>query len=214
MKDPSLPRDDRRTDHKNVILSVAKNLRSKSMGVEIEKKFLINSLPEDLNRYPFHMIEQGYLNVYPAIRVRREDDICYMTYKGDLLHDDPQNAGSRGDIGKVEYNLPLDAASYKHMVSKADGNLIRKKRYLLPLNQDAYTIEYLDRRPELSEMMENGDLKIELDVFEEPFMGQIIAEVEFPDEEAAREYKKADWFGKEVTGDKNYSNAYMSSLKL
>ena len=184
------------------------------MGVEIEKKFLIKDLPKDLGEYPFHLIEQGYLNVYPAIRVRREDDIFYMTYKGDRVDDGSRNADGPGNIGKVEYNMLLDKKSYEHMLSKADGNIICKRRYLIPLNRDAYTIEYLDRRPEIANMLEAGEIRIELDVFDEPFKGQILAEVEFPDEESAREYKPAEWFEREVTGDKNYSNAYMSSLKF
>ena len=30
--------------------------------MEIERKFLISKLPEDLNAYPYHQIEQGYLS--------------------------------------------------------------------------------------------------------------------------------------------------------
>jgi CYTH domain-containing protein len=197
------------------------------MGVEIERKFLIKNPPEDIDRYPYHVIEQGYLNVRPAIRVRREDDVYYMTYKGEIvgvkdhtgldnerfmeIHEDKAH-DVRDRIGKVEYNMALDAASYDHMVRKADGNIIKKKRYLVPLNKDAYDAEYLMKRPELKDMMESGEIKIELDVFEEPFGKTVVAEVEFPDEEAALNYRPASWFGEEVTGDPKYSNAYMSSL--
>lgn len=197
------------------------------MGVEIERKFLIKDPPEDLDKYSYHVIEQGYLNVRPAIRVRREDDYYYMTYKGEtvgvkdhsgldnerfmeIYEDKDHDVEDR--IGKVEYNMALDPASYDHMVRKADGNIIRKKRYLIPLNEDAYESEYLKTRPELKEMMKSGGIKIELDVFDEPFDGTVVAEVEFPDEEAAAGYKPASWFGEEVTGDPKYSNAYMSSL--
>ena len=171
------------------------------MGVEIEKKFLIKELPEGLEEYPFHIIEQGYLNVYPAIRVRREDEKYYMTYKGDTV-----GLG----IGKTEYNMPLDKASYEHLVTKADGNIIRKKRYLIPLNGDAFSGEYTDRHPGLVKMIEDGEIKIELDAFDEPYKGFVLAEVEFPDEETAAAYVPAGWFGEEVTGDRRYSNAQMS----
>ena len=177
------------------------------MGVEIEKKFLVKELPSDLTEYPFHVIEQGYLNVDPAIRVRREDEKYYMTYKG-------ARSVIEGSIGQVEYNMPLDEASYKHMVSKADGNMIRKTRYLIPLNADAYDKEYLDLYPELSQDIKEGRIKIELDVFKAPFEGRVIAEVEFPDEDAAKNYRPASWFSEEVTGDRRYSNAYMSTEKL
>ena len=178
------------------------------MGLEIERKYLVKELPQGLDGYPFHTIEQGYLNVYPAIRVRREDDIYYMTYKSDNKEADA------GDIGKTEYNMPLDAASYEHMVSKADGNMIRKTRYLIPLNEDAFTQEYLKINTGLAGLIENGNILIELDVFKAPFEGRMIAEVEFPDEESARNYRPAVWFGEEVTGDHRYSNAYMSKERV
>ena len=172
------------------------------MGVEIERKFTVRHLPEDLDRYPFHTIEQGYLNVDPAIRVRREDDSYYMTYKNKgmyaekITEETSAQQGADGSsteqqepIGSTEYNLPLDKESYEHMLTKADGNIIRKKRYLIPA--------------------ENG-LTIELDVFDEPYKGTIIAEVEFPSEEAAAAYKPAEWFDEDVTGNPEYSNAKMS----
>ena len=209
--------------HKNLGNSSGKE----KMGVEIERKFLVRSLPENLDKYPYHVIEQGYLNVRPAIRVRREDDIYYMTYKGEIVGskdhlgldnerfmdmNEEKGAGVTERIGKVEYNMALDPASYDHMLSKADGNIIRKKRYLIPINGDAFTGEYLKERPELTGMMESGQIKIELDVFDDPFGGMVIAEVEFPDEEAAAAYRPAAWFLEEATGDPKYSNAYMSSL--
>lgn len=181
-------------------------IKVQDMGVEIEKKFLVSRLPEDTESYPFHVIEQGYLNVYPAIRVRREDDIYYMTYKGDAV---PDKNNERG-IGKLEYNMSLDKASYEHMVEKADGNIIRKKRYLIPLNPDAFSEGYLEKRPDIKKAVSEGDIRIELDVFDAPFEGTVIAEIEFPDEDSARNYKSAGWFDKEVTGDHRYSNAHMS----
>ncbi|MCH4191905.1 MAG: adenylate cyclase [Butyrivibrio sp.] len=169
--------------------------------MEIEKKFTVSRLSEKLENYPFHIIEQGYLNVHPAIRVRKEDDQYYMTYKG------------HGTVAHEEYNLALDEASYRHLLEKADGSVIRKKRYLIPLNADAYTAEYLEKNPELAEQISAGQIKIELDIFEAPFAGKTVAEVEFPTEEAAEAYHQADWFKAEVTGEKEYSNAYMSSIK-
>ena len=197
------------------------------MGVEIERKFIVRSLPDDLDKYPYHVIEQGYLNVRPAIRVRREDDIYYMTYKGEIVGSkdhlgldnerfmegsDQKGSEVAERIGKVEYNMALDPASYDHLVRKADGNIIRKKRYLIPLNEDAFTPEYLKEYPELAGKIGSGEVKIELDVFDEPFKGTVVAEVEFPDEKAAADYRPASWFDEEVTGDPKYSNAYMSSL--
>ncbi len=177
------------------------------MGIEIEKKFMVKCLPEELNKYTFHMIEQAYLNVHPAIRVRREDDIYYMTYKG-------AHSQNEGEIGQVEYNMPLDKESYERLSSKAEGNVIKKKRYLIPLNDDAYTTDYLADHKELKRKIEELEVKIELDVFEDMFDGRVIAEVEFPDEESAKMYRPASWFEREVTGDPKYSNASMSMEKI
>lgn len=150
------------------------------MGIEIEKKFLIKELPEDLDRYPYHIIEQAYLTTNPVIRVRREDDEYYMTYKG----------GGKDDtaLAHTEYNLPLTKEAYDTLKSKADGNIITKKRVLIPFHK--YTIE--------------------LDIFDPPFAPLIVAEVEFDSVEEANGFIEPDWFKEEVTGQKIYSNSYMS----
>lgn len=96
--------------------------------MEIERKFLIPSLPDDLSTYDHHHIEQGYLCTAPVVRIRKEDDLYYMTYK------------SKGMMVREEYNLPLTKESYDHLKPKADGIVISKTRYLIPYN-DALTIE-------------------------------------------------------------------------
>ena len=199
------------------------------MGIEIEKKFTVKEIPFELEQYPYHEIEQGYLNVHPAIRVRREDDIYYMTYKGNIpLRDKDYGPEERNEnvrqatdvhdvsdnIGQTEYNMPLDKESYENLARKADGNVIRKRRYLIPLNEIAFSADYLEKDPSTKNAVESGDIKIELDIFKEPFEGRILAEVEFPSEEAARNYKPADWFYEDVTGDRRYSNSQMSTEKI
>lgn len=146
--------------------------------MEIERKFLIKKLPESLETYPSHYIEQAYLNVSPVVRIRREDEEYYMTYKGSGL------------MAREEYNLPLDAASYAHLLGKADGNIITKRRYLIPCAP--YTAE--------------------LDVFEGFFEGLRLAEVEFPTIEEAERFVPPEWFGEDVTYDGRYHNSYMSTL--
>ena len=91
------------------------------MGKEIERKWLLRSVPEDLESYPHHVIEQGYLNTSPVVRIRRQDDTYILTYKGGGL------------MERVEYNLPLDRDSYEHLKEKVDGVLISKTRYVIPL---------------------------------------------------------------------------------
>lgn len=87
---------------------------------EIERKFLIPALPENLGSYPCLEIEQGYLCTEPVIRIRKQDSSYFLTYK------------SKGLMIREEYNLPLTAEAYEHLKAKIDGRLISKKRYLLP----------------------------------------------------------------------------------
>ena len=94
---------------------------------EIERKYLVKQVPENLASYPFHEIEQGYLCTEPVVRIRRQDEEYYLTYK------------SKGLMIREDYNLPLTKDAYFHLREKIDGRLISKRRYLIPL--DPYTIE-------------------------------------------------------------------------
>lgn len=151
------------------------------MGNEIERKYLIHGLPFQLSDYPCHKIEQAYLNTEPVIRIRRQDDDYYLTYK------------SKGLMVRREENLPLDADSYRHLLKKADGNIITKTRYKIPFD--------------------NG-LTIEIDVFHGKFQGLILAEVEFPTEDAANAFIPPDYFGEDVTFSSEYHNSTLSRALL
>jgi CYTH domain-containing protein len=147
--------------------------------MEIERKFLVQKqdLPDDLQRYPFHNIEQAYLCTEPVVRIRRQDDAYFLTYK------------SKGLLAREEYNLPLTAKSYEHLKEKADGIILSKTRYLIP---------------------EKNGLTIELDLFDAPYEGLYLAEVEFASEEEARAYEPPAWFGEDVTYSTRYHNSRLS----
>lgn len=95
--------------------------------MEIERKFLTNYLPENLEDYPHKHITQGYLCRKPVVRVRREDDEYTLTYKGSGL------------LAREEYNLPLNEEAFSHLIKKADGRIIEKTRYRIPY--EGLTIE-------------------------------------------------------------------------
>ena len=151
-------------------------------NVEIERKYLIKKMPENLEEYESHLIEQAYLTTDPTIRVRKSDDDYYMTYKG------------KGLLERTEYNLPLNKEAYEKLVKKAEGNIISKRRYVIPID--------------------GTELKIELDVFEEPFAPLIMAEVEFDSVEESERFTPPDWFADEVTNDPAYHNSNMAMRKL
>ena len=149
--------------------------------MEIERKYLIDRLPENLEQYECKHIEQGYLNTDPVVRIRKSNDKYTLTYKG------------AGLMCREEYNLPLTKESYEHMRPKADGILISKTRYLIP---------------------EKDGLTIELDVFDAPYEGLYLAEVEFSSEEQALSYNPPVWFGEDVTSSGKYHNSRLSQGNL
>ena len=53
--------------------------------MEIERKYLIDEIPFDLKDYPCKVIEQGYLNTDPVVRVRRSNDKYILTTKAPVL---------------------------------------------------------------------------------------------------------------------------------
>lgn len=161
---------------------------------EIEKKYTIKRLPEGLEHYPCKQIEQAYLNTDPVVRIRKSDDSYTLTYKGSGL------------MVRAEYNLPLNEDAYLHLRTKADGTVISKKRYVIPLEN-----------PQFSDNFEPSDelmLNIELDIFEPPFAPLIIAEVEFPDEQTANAFVPPIWFDADVTHDPGYHNSSLSERQL
>lgn len=97
--------------------------------MEIERKYLITTPPADYQSWPCRQIEQAYLCTDPVIRIRREDDQYYLTYK------------SKGLLAREEYNLPLTEESYRHLLGKADGIVLSKCRYLHPIEGTTRTIE-------------------------------------------------------------------------
>lgn len=165
--------------------------------MEIERKFLVNSLPEDLSSYQCLVIQQAYLCTDPVVRIRRQDEDYYLTYKG------------KGLMAREEYNLPLNKEAYLHLLPKADGNMISKKRYIIPISDPVFKAGCT--------MPANPGpfpgLKIELDIFDPPFAPLVLAEVEFPSVEMANAFIPPAWFGKDVTNDSAYHNSNMSLKK-
>ena len=147
--------------------------------MEIERKYLIDQIRFDLSEYPSRKIEQGYLCTEPVVRIRRDGENYYLTYK------------SKGLMVREEYNLPLTRDAYEHLKPKADGRIITKERFLIPLDDT---------------------LTIELDRFEGDLAPLLLAEVEFQDEDSANAFVPPDWFGEDVTFSSKYHNSTLSRI--
>lgn len=154
--------------------------------MEIEKKFLVKTLPEGLGQYKKKDIEQGYLCSSPVVRIRRSNNQYILTYKS-------LPSGIEGDCTGVRVNneieAPLTKEGYEHLRKKTDGYIIEKTRYIIPL-PDGHTGE--------------------LDIFGGNLKGLYFIEVEFADEEDAGRFVPPEWFGENVSNDERYANSFLS----
>ncbi|MBR6402564.1 MAG: CYTH domain-containing protein [Eubacterium sp.] len=95
--------------------------------MEIERKFLIKSLPEKLDSYEHHTIVQGYVDNEPVVRIRQYDNKYILTIK------------SLGLMERIEVEKELTESEFKDLSTMVQGNVISKVRYKIPYGE--YTIE-------------------------------------------------------------------------
>lgn len=151
--------------------------------MEIERRWLVNGWPE-LESSAVIFMDQGYFAVRPAVRVRRE-----------ALESGPCQYivcfKGKGGLVREEIELPVNEAQYQSLAGMLSGPMIRKeqRRYPLP---GGLTLEVNQVDPDLD-------------------TGFFYAEVEFPDEEAARTWNPPEelhaYLSRETTGQPGESMA-------
>lgn len=92
-------------------------------------------------------------------------------------------------LSRDEAEIELDPDSFDALWPLTEGRRLHKRRHLVP----------------------QGDLRIEVDIYEGGLEGLVVAEIEFPSEEAARGFDPPDWVGEEVTGDRRYLNETLAT---
>ena len=145
-------------------------------GVEIERKFLVETAPEHLDVYPSEDIEQGYLAITDdgvEVRLRHYRSRALLTIK------------SAGALARVEEELEIDERQFRSLWQLTERRRLEKTRYRIPAA---------------------GGATIELDVYRGALKGLITAEVEFDSADAAAEFEPAEWLGREITDDPAYKN--------
>lgn len=151
--------------------------------MEIERKFLLNNLPDNLENYQRLDLEQAYISTEPVIRIRKKATASETRY---IL-----TVKSTGLMARQEFELDIDESSYNNLLKKAEGNVISKYRYLIPLD---------------------NSLTLELDIFHGKFKGLVIGEIEFPDKDSAKKYTSPEYLSEEVTFDTRFHNSTMSNM--
>lgn len=155
--------------------------------MEIERKYLVKELPDNLCIYESKKIEQGYLCHEPILRIRKSNEEYYLTYKSKINLEEKVTSA----IVQNEIELPLTKQAYENLKKKVDNHMVFKTRYLIPIS--------------------NG-LTAELDIFEGILTGLLYVEVEFPDQLIAEDFSPPEWFGRELSSDKRFSNYRLSKL--
>lgn len=89
---------------------------------------------------------------------------------------------------RAEEEVNLDRDAFERLWRLTEGRRIEKTRHVI----------------------EHGELEIEVDVYAGNLDGLVVAEVEFPTEEAADEFEPPAWFGRELTCDKRYNSQQLA----
>lgn len=157
-----------------------------SENIEIERKFVI-MIPEDsvLSRYEHSEIIQTYLCSAPRVthrvRSRTFADKTVYTETKKIRIDKISCIEDERELGKKEYEELL-------LLANTELTPIKKRRYLIPF----------------------GGRLFEIDIYE-GWKNTCIMEVELPTREEEVEFPPFIEILREVTGQKAYSNASMSS---
>jgi len=160
--------------------------------MEIERKYLVRSLPENIEQYPHFEIEQAYLCTSPTLRIRRMGDSYILTVKERII---TQSSA----IHNREEEFALSADAFQRLMSKCDSGRVAKTRYRIDLQQNTNDNQYTG-------------LTAELDIFHNRHQGLILVEVEFPNSEAANNFIPPEWFGEDVSSDPCYRNSFLASM--
>ena len=161
--------------------------------MEIERKYLVTTLPDDIGQYEHYEIEQAYLCTSPTVRIRRMGDAYILTVKERVV------PGGSTAIHNREEEFALSAQSYQRLLGKCDSGHVGKTRYVIDLQQQTGDDAY-------------AGLVAELDVFHGRHEGLTLVEVEFPDTEAANSFVPPSWFGEDVSSDPCYRNSFLASM--
>lgn len=149
---------------------------------EIERKFLVKRLPAQLRKARRYAIAQGYLAAEPDDRhVRVRKKGNEASLTFKIVHG--------GGALRDEREIKLTRKQFATLWPGTAGRRLRKMRYEIPAR---------------------GAL-IEIDIYGGKNTGLIVAEVEFATPAACRKFKPPDWFGREVTGLKRYSNIALAT---
>ena len=150
---------------------------------EIEKTFVVNNPPKNLEQYCHEEIQQGYFfRSAEPLRIRKKGKKFEMTKKFPSSESFSTQEEITILLNEEEFNLFWPLTKFR----------LEKTRYFIPLE---------------------GGLTCELDVFVGDLEGLIVAEVEFESTEQMKNFVVPKWFGKDVTEQSETGNAFLAGKK-
>jgi len=153
--------------------------------LEIEKTYLVKSIPKNLSKYKSEKIKQGYISSTPSpLRIRQKDNKFEITKKLPIKKNDFSIA--------EEINIPLTESEFNKLWPTVEKYL-EKIRYYIPL--------------------ENNFIA-ELNLYQNNLKGLAFVEVEFESEIEMESFKPPSWFGKDVTQEDFSANSFLVEKTL
>lgn len=151
------------------------------MTVEIERKFLLNTLPAEIELAAGQPLRQGYVAIDGdvSVRVRITPTGATLTVKAGI------------GVTRTEVEVPLADEQAAALWPHTAGRRIEKTRYRVPLGSD-------DRRV------------AETDVYAGALSGLCTVEVEFKSVQEAIAFTPPAWFGRDVTDEQGWTNAALA----
>lgn len=156
--------------------------------MEIERKFLTFS-----DEYKNHLlegskpvlIEQAYLSIEPEIRIRK------VTFQGKSAYWWALKSSNTGLV-RDEVELLICEWQFESLSKHVKTNWLAKKRTLLDVTSD------------------DGLIVADVNEYEGKLNGLVMIEVEFENEELAKDFIPPEWFGEEVTNNPAWKNVSLA----
>ncbi len=167
------------------------------MKQEIERKYEIKEIPQDLKIETATKIEQAFIydDGFTLIRLRKQTPICGEETKVTYIY----NVKTKGNIKldsnyqisqKYEVESYITEEQYQKLKKNQINNEIKKTRIVIPIDDS---------------------LKAEIDIYEGYLQGFLTVEVEFENKTKAKKFEKPYWFGQEI-GYEELSNRKLSKM--
>lgn len=162
------------------------SVKPNEQNQEIERRFIVVTIPFDLAPFKNYKIIQGYeIYQYEAedgfeLRIRQKGDKFYETRKRGM-----------GEI-REEIEKELSEEEFKLRWPNTKDRVVEKTRYEIP--SEAGLVEF--------------------DILHGKLTGLMVAEIEFENAKASKDFMPLDWFGREITEDSRFTNQSLIAFGL